>query len=244
MSSLLQSLVGPNGLILLGALISTIGVVWSSNLQTKVNNKLEEQGREIISQAEIISEKSTEINEKNDELLAKSSELQLKSDQLIDKGEEINKLNVEILNHTTGGDSYPELTIESLDGKTNSGQLIISNVSDNYNMYELQVRIYDLASKVPRTLENMTGDDKILDVGNIPAKTASTQGMINLGNITEKKLNIFSQTRNGSFVQELRLKKINGEWLAASRIKTFDGEMLKENIDDHFPLNTEQAVEY
>ncbi|MGR5196521.1 hypothetical protein ACPV4H_21785 [Vibrio rotiferianus] len=225
MSQFISSLIGPNGVILLGAIISAIGVLWSSVQQGEVNEKLQTQGKEIATKTKKIEEQS---------------------DKLVSQSDMITKLNHELISHTTGGDSYPELILSSLDDVTNKAGLLISNNSDKYNMFDLQLRIADLDSKVVRTMENMVADDILINVDNLAPKTVVTQSMLTLGDhtVTGKKFNIFSQTRNGNFTQLLRLKKVKGHWEVATLIKNAQDEVLKEKVSPNFPRNSDGQVQW
>ncbi|ELP6123533.1 hypothetical protein [Vibrio hepatarius] len=223
MSQFISSLMGPNGVILLGALISAAGVLWSSVQQGEVNNKLQSQ---------------------SDEIVTKTKKIEEQGEKLVEQSDTITLLNHELISHTTGGDSYPELIISSLNDMTNKGGLVISNNSDKYNMFDLQLRIVDLDSKAPRTIENILGDDVLINVNNLAPKTVMTHSMVTLGNINviEKKFNIFSQTRNGNFTQFLRLQKVNGHWEVATMIKNAQNDVLKEKISNDFPRNVNGEV--
>lgn len=233
----LYSLWGPNGVILLGALISALGVVWASNSQSKVNDTLQEKSTLILTQSVELKSKSDEIDQKNSEILEKTKLLAEKSDEIVD-------LNKELLNYSTGGDSYPIAQIIDLDNNTNSGLLAVHNSSEEYPLFNLRVRVYDLDSKVARTKENMFGDDKIFDSDMIPASSSHLEGNANLGSNHIKNFTIQSSARNGQFVQTLKLRKVEGVWRSAIKITKIDGQLLYEEVDEKYPLDKQGAVDW
>ncbi|WP_394128701.1 hypothetical protein [Vibrio hepatarius] len=241
----IQSLWGPNGLILLGAIISAIGVLWSSNIQTSVNEQLTEKTRQISEKNETISSVTNELHDKSNQLIQASQKLNEKNDQLIEKSEVIENLNEEIIAFSTGGDSFPIVEFTSLDPIKNGGQLMITNGSNRYPIFDLSVRIVDLASKKPRTIENPLADDHILNIGTISASTSYMQGYVTLGGNVEKSFTVQSNSRHGHFIQSVRLRKVAGQWKSATKVSRMTGNSpLYTKVDEGFPLNSDGEVSW
>ncbi|MBL4832130.1 MAG: hypothetical protein JKY55_19900 [Aliivibrio sp.] len=236
MNSILNSLAGPNGLILFGALISTIGVIWSSVQQNDVNKNLTLQSETIISQSLELGLKAKKIEDKNEVIIRKS-------DELLDKGRIIEDLNIEILNHTTGGDSFPELTFINLDNQRNIATLGVYNSSEKYNVLDVEMRISDIDDKTVKTLQSMFAKENTIKQALVKTKTTSLLSQISFGNGDSKKYNVFTFTRNNDFTQKIRLKKIDGKWLKATQI-TSKNEVIMEHIDEGFPRNKEGGIDW
>ncbi|CAK2012782.1 conserved hypothetical protein [Vibrio crassostreae] len=233
----LQTLWGPNGVILLGALISAIGALWASNSQTKVNDVLQEKSTIILTQSNELRLKSDVITQKNSEILDRTTELAAKSD-------EIANLNRELLNYSTGGNSYPIAQIIDLDNNTNSGLLAVHNSSNEYPLFNLRVRVYDWDSKEVRTKENMFGDDKIFDSDMIPASSSHVEGNAKLGSNSIKNFTIQSSARNGQFLQTLKLRKVEGIWRSVTKVTKIDGQELYKQVDKKYPLDEKGLVDW
>ncbi|CAK1722372.1 hypothetical protein F0248_02365 [Vibrio crassostreae] len=240
----IQSLWGPSGLILLGAIFGAIGAFWSAHQQSTINDELSAKSGQIVGLTERISTQSKTIEDKTNIIISKSELLEVKSLELdeknniiIDKAEVIASLNKELLNHTTGGDSFPVIDFPSIDPTKNSGMILIHNSSDKYMLYDLQVRISDFASEFVKTNENPIGDDEIINAGNIPAMTDYTGGVVTLNNAHSKNFKIFSQSRQGSFIQQLRLRKVNGIWRQAIKVvERRTNKILYTRIDPEYPV--------
>ena len=234
--SLINTLAGPNGLILLGALISTAGVIWSSIDQSAVNIKLTSQGETIIFQSQELAAKTSQLYEKNEEIIKKGNELAEKSNT-------IEKLNEEVLGHTTGGDSFPELLFTSIDNSSNTAYLTVSNSSEKFNVLDVQMRISDLDDNSQRTMQNIYGIDVVIELPFVKAKTVSLNKLIHFGAVNSKRYNVFTFTRNNDFTQLVRLKKVDGIWLKASKIES-GNELVDLNVDEGYPLNADGKVDW
>ncbi len=108
-----------------------------------------------------------------------------------------------------------------------------------YPLYDLNARIVDLEKL--RVHEN---SETRLTIGTIPPKNVVVVGNLNLGVGDHHSLNIFFTGRNGSWNQELRLKKIAGMWRVATRVtRGSDYHIIYTNVDEEFPRTRDGHVE-
>lgn len=220
MGSFFQTFLGPNGLVLLGAAISTAGLIWSSILQSDVND-------ELTSKSAIIVDQTKEIKNKNEKLLLKS--------------EEIEKLNHEIINYSTGGDSFPVFQFISLNDKTNTAFTAVRNMSEKYSILNMNMRISDLDSQVKT--KDIFKDDHFINSDCVKSGALTVYGEVSLGNRTERSFNIFTSTRNNDFTQLIRMKKIKGKWAIATKVSS-GNKVLYEKVADEYPRNANNEVDW
>ena len=121
--------------------------------------------------------------------------------------------------------------------RTNIGYLIAIHYGE-FPIYDVKARIVDLElfdkNKGKRTIQNLYSDDIIVDIGSMPVQTASRLSEFNLGEGDKRDFNIFFSARNGLCTQLLRLRKLNGKWFQATRVKIREGNTEKkvfEQID-------------
>ena len=63
-----------------------------------------------------------------------------------------------------------------------------------------------------------------------------------LGDGEQRSFNIFWTTRNGGFVQLLRLKKVNNIWYHATKVER--NGVIFEDIQPGYPRNTQDMVDW
>ncbi|MCE9777564.1 hypothetical protein LZ645_21820 [Shewanella algae] len=157
-----------------------------------------------------------------------------------------NKTN-EMISHISGGNSFPYFQIGMLDPNTDTGVLMVIHKGE-HPLYDVNSRIVDLQKfnqiKNNLSLGNMAYSDTNISVGNLIPSHASMLQNWKVENSPEQSYNIFFTARNGSFTQALRLKKINGKWLSATKITNKNNELLHEQIDDLFPTGADGEVEW
>lgn len=161
---------------------------------------------------------------------------------LTKKSDEITDLNRKIAGLVTGGDSFCWFKIGNLDPVTNVGYLMMIH-HGTFPIFDVKARIVDLETfekkKGKMTIHNIFSDDIIIDVGSMPVGTGSVSSQFNMGSSDRKSFNIFFSARNGLYSQLLRLRKVDGAWLQATRVYMPDGnneKLVFEQIDSTFPL--------
>ncbi len=162
------------------------------------------------------------------------------------KDEEIKKLNDYILSTITGGDSYCCLSLSSINSVTNSARMFACHMGE-YPLYDVSFRIVDLEKfeKIVKdkelTFNNIMRNDINISVGNISPGSSMVLREINLGYENEKNFNVFISSRNGFVVQRIRLKRIGGKWVMATKVMKGDTK-LYEIIDEKFPKNKDGSI--
>lgn len=153
------------------------------------------------------------------------------------------KTSIELTNNIIGGDSYCYLAI----GNISQNTALLTVVSEGkYPIYEVQIRIVDLELfnqiKGNFSLETMNKTQVILNLGNIPSKTAKSAGNISADfSKNEKDFNVFFSARNGFFTQTIRMRKVNGVWKTKTQVtKQFSNEILFQKTDEGFPKTEEE----
>ncbi|MEI1280632.1 hypothetical protein V6Z05_20040 [Leptospira venezuelensis] len=151
----------------------------------------------------------------------------------------------EMIDHISGGKSFPMIQIGSINNLSNMGILTVIH-NGKHPLYDVHVRIVDLQKfetiKDNLNLANMGYPDTNIPLGNMIPTHASMVGAWNIEHDPEQAYNIFMTARNGSFTQMLRLKKIEGKWVSATRVKNSDNEILYERIDADYPLESSRSV--
>lgn len=104
-----------------------------------------------------------------------------------------------------------------------------------YPQYDLSIRFYD----EHKNHEAQIAQPLVLNIATLPPG----QSVINRipafdleGKADYAKFNLFISARNGSFIEELRLRKVSGEWYSAFRV-------FKSNVDGSRTLLLERAME-
>lgn len=153
----------------------------------------------------------------------------------------LNKIEVrteEMVNHISGGNSFPYLQIAMIDNLSNQGCLMIIH-NGEYPLYDISARVVDLQKfeqiKDNFSLSTLEYTDTNLNIGNIIPSHATMLQNWKLESDPIQSYNIFFTARNGSFTQLLRFKKINGLWLSAIKVTNKDNVILYERIDDNYP---------
>lgn len=153
---------------------------------------------------------------------------------------EILELNQKITNTVTGGDSYPDIGPVFVAKHGEQGDIRYLHLTHfgKYPLYDLVVIVTDL-EKLDQLRKrggpyNMNEymwrfhigtigkgfEQKLMEVPNPKAETM--------------RFNIISFARNGQFNQRCVYKKINGEWVTASRLVK-EGQVVFENVGPKFP---------
>jgi len=159
--------------------------------------------------------------------------------------DEIKRLNNYILSTITGGDSFCRLSLVSINSSTNNALMCAIPVGE-YPLYDVHFTIADLG-KVEKMPDDFTYEDfrrtvTNINVGNL-AGSCKVLGKLNLGSGDEKKYTVNIIARNGFFTQLIRLKRIEGKWIIATKVMKEEIKVW-ERIDSAFPRNTAGDVNW
>ena len=151
-----------------------------------------------------------------------------------------------MINHISGGNSFPYIEIGNVDPNTDTGVMVAIHEGE-HPLYDVKSRIVDL-QKFDQFMNNPSfgkiGDAETnIDIGNLIPSNGTILKSWKIENIQEQSYNIFFTARNGTFTQSLRLKKINGRWLSASQVKNGNG-ILHEQVDKNFPVGANGKVNW
>lgn len=165
---------------------------------------------------------------------------------LLNKSEEIARLNQEVANSVSGGDSFCYLVVSTIDPVTNTGRLVVVHQGE-HSLYDVHVRIVDLEKldqiKGNLSFATLNQTDTNISIGNLISSFAQMLQPFTLGNSDTRRFNIFFSARNGFFNQALRFKKIDGKWVYATKVERED-KVIYEKVNDEFPRNAEGNVEW
>ena len=165
---------------------------------------------------------------------------------LREKNEEIAQLNREVVNFVTGGKSFLYMAVSSIDPQSNMGLLTFLH-SGEHPMFNVAARIVDLEEfeklKDNISIHNFQQAATNIAIGDFAKRAAIVQGQFSLGKGDKRNFNIFFSARNGWFNQLLRFRKINGQWVQATRVER-DGEVLYERIDDNYPRTKDGSIDW
>jgi hypothetical protein len=161
--------------------------------------------------------------------------LESRLEHLVARAEEQTK---EMINHVTGGDGYCSvMTTKTVDGRFS---WIISYLG-TYPLYNVTMRITDLERM--RTCIDRVGrfdqDDfvKEIHLGDFtPGSFRLEEGhAMELEGFSTRSLNIYTTARNGYTHQEVRLMKVEDNWIVANRIMR-GGQVVYEMLPEQFPV--------
>ena len=163
---------------------------------------------------------------------------------LLTKSEEIARLNQELANSVSGGDSFCYLAISTIHPVTNTGQLYVIH-SGEHNLYGVRARIVDVEKlhqlfygKIPLDQAEMN-----ISIGDLIPSFAQRLSPFTLDNGNTRSFNVLFTARNGSFKQLLWFKKIHGEWLYATKVER-GSKVLFEQVPKEFPRTAMGNVEW
>jgi len=145
----------------------------------------------------------------------------------------------QLVGHVTGGASFCYVEV-GRQGDDQSIWMLIQ--SGPFPMYTMQVRIVDLD-----TFHNdpHTGrmSERYFAVDELPVGLAKTLDWHSLGPGDSRRFNIFMNARNGTIFQQILLRRINSDWLLATKIEVC-GKIVRQSVDDGFPRDAAGRVEW
>lgn len=173
------------------------------------------------------------------------------------KNEEIVELSRQIAYSLTGGNSYCYLAFSLPDKNGATARLSIVHAGQ-FPLYDVRVRFLDLDkfeiyvnSKAQSSGKITYGDlekaELDLNIGNLNPSQAYSLGDWPMPQSGEARYNVFFSARNGLFTELVRIKRIDGKWVSAYRVKRSQGdnlETLYEKIDPAFPRDKDGKVSW
>lgn len=169
--------------------------------------------------------------ERDKEYYNKMEKVNSRLDEVLSK---INESVNDLIGFTDGGDSFGYISLANIYNDPDVKNIVFLH-EGKYPLYNIHIRICDLDKQFPFSIFSTTINEST------PESSTMLDFKIDLHGIKKKKYNIFYSARNGFFNQLLRLYKVNGEWVAATRIlneinentvfEAIDMKLDQENID-------------
>jgi hypothetical protein len=165
------------------------------------------------------------------------------------------RTQTELLNWQRGDPKNPPRVGHLISIDPDSNRAIIRFTMYNpseFPAYDLSARVWDIED-MEKDIAKI-GLEEILScdiaTANIPSlapQTTQIIGRVEVQPVVEAK-RFASQfnTRVGAFTEEINLQKVNGAWLFAVRVRTFDkaGTVVFRQVDPNFPLNKAGDVDW
>jgi hypothetical protein len=196
------------------------------------------------------------VNQRQNAEAKRTSDLRLAFEkELREKSDEIAKLNREIAESVTGGNSYCLIRLNPV--SDTKAQLLIRHHGEA-PLYDLAIRIHDSETakneKQVNTLQDIEKLSTLVKVGTLFPKLVTVHDIIAVPAVERVKFNIHSYARNGTTSQELILLKSNGRWIQAARVFRTESAfnvnerpepmLLEEDIDPDFPRNHAGEIDW
>ncbi len=175
--------------------------------------------------------KDIALETKTNELVALQNEVNTNSKKLIEAQDEL-------LKFTLGGDSYCAMILGDFANDVCIAK--VGNFGEKYPLYDVEYNLVDVdylidAEKKGITFQNHSEIWKHFNIGNLQSKSAHISGAISLGNYgKERRFNVFFNARNGSFNQQIVLRKKGEKWYVAWSVSNHEGEEIEKRISDGF----------
>jgi hypothetical protein len=240
----------PMNIILIGAIIAILGGIITAFGTWKQNKNSSEKSTRIEDgvnkgNAEIIN-----LRKENESLilLAKGQDQKIDNQSVlidslrkenIDLYTKLATSSLDIYNNLSGGDSYCYcfFMFSTYYASKDIGNLYCKLGNNNkHPLKDVQARIVDLNTFNFKNPTPVDFQKNIYSFGNIESNGAAVS-LPNQFKVDKQKgvnLNIFFTANNGSFIQELRMKFINNEWISATVVKRNE-KIIYKKIDEHYP---------
>lgn len=147
-----------------------------------------------------------------------------------------------IFNQISGGNSFCFASFSK--NYLDENYLSISH-QGSYPLYDLTIRVVDLDKFNLHSGNPLQAQDfeQTFSVGTLLPNQINNLCKLTISEQeTSKNFNIFFSARNGMFHEQLRLKKINHEWVSA--LKVDRDKTLLEAVSDKYPRNDDGQVEW
>lgn len=217
---------------------------------------------EIIQLQKSNNDELQKINNLQEEIISSSK-------KLIEANKRIETLNIEQLNYESGGDSFGYVEVNSiLDNNGVENYSLAIGKEGKYPLYNVKVDYFD-ESDIKRPSERVKITDssgnfiayratisdfdyhKTADIGDISQNDTRLFG--NFFKIEDNgkivKINLTISSKNGSFSEILRMRKIGNEFSCAYRVNSItDGKtkskILKEFVGKNFPRTSDGKIKW
>lgn len=119
-------------------------------------------------------------------------------------------MSIEALNNITGGDSYCYLAF--MKPCTSNTLPLFVVQQGNYNLFDVIIRISNISNKKVHTYQDIKNDKTITFPTLYAGFGTDKSEEIILPDSGEAEFNVFINARNGYWIQNIKLKKVGGEW--------------------------------
>lgn len=145
--------------------------------------------------------------------------------------EQLETQTLELTNHMNGGNSFCAFNIYIQRGNQSYW---FAEMHGKYPMYNVSARvidldIYDETSRGPQA----EGAETYIEIGDLSLDGAHISKLFDLGDSDSRRFNVFFLAKNGSVVQNIKYKLIDGEWTWATKVFDETGELAR--LDHNFP---------
>jgi hypothetical protein len=158
---------------------------------------------------------------------------------------DLEEKTVNLLGHLSGGESFCYLMLASLNRNGNTGQATVIQ-QGKHPLYDVSARILDLQAfemiKGNLTFENLRTTEIHRAYGLLIPGYCKSGEFWNLGDGAVRGFNIFWTARNGGFIQQLRFRRVDGQWYHATKVER--GAVLLEEIQPGYPRNEQGEVDW
>ena len=167
------------------------------------------------------------------------------------KSGETAEIHKQIASSFTGGASFAYIVPTFFDPTHNSPMLILVHRGE-YPLYDLTVRILDMATFDKMVRPNNAYSDKLreevqVSISNIAPNQTSMLKTVQLGS-DPLSWNLFFSARNGFFTELLRVRRVGNEWKTAVKVirtpSSSNEQMLFEKIDSGYPRSEDGQVDW
>lgn len=164
---------------------------------------------------------------------------------------EVADVNREMKSFMMGDDSFCYMSVGNLNldpNPMNKATFGFVHCGD-YPLRNPYANIIDL-EKTEKILSQLPRPGLSLDQGTIPISLPTMSagryyeiGSFDIGKGNTISFNIDFSSLTSEFLQQLRLKRIDGNWVLATRVERM-GDIIHEQIDDNYPRNDEDGVDW
>ena len=167
------------------------------------------------------------------------------------KSGETAEIHTQIASSFTGGASFAYIVPTFFDPTHNSPMLILVHRGE-YPLYDLTVRILDMATFDKMVRPNNAYSDKLreevqVSISNIAPNQTRMLKTVQLGS-DPLRWNLFFSARNGFFTELLRVRRVGNEWKTALKVISTPSSshelLLFEQIDSGYPRSENGQVEW
>jgi hypothetical protein len=153
--------------------------------------------------------------------------------------------------YVTGGESFFYVNLVS--GGMNDRLMLIAINEGNHPLYDISFRMWDPAdygagAENLKTIEDFEKNAYNIDVGNLPPHSTKTLGRIQLPNSDAKNFEVTIIARNGIFNEQIRLRRVEGDWKVAYRVhagfERNSSNKLLERSDPKFPRGVNGQIKW